>query len=87
MALSSADIVTPLADRLAQLPPFYGYKDVLTRVFSDDEDAFLDAWCDGRLPLAVRQTCAETMGDLLIQTWLLRRVVRQLTVLCTGVRV
>ena len=77
MAMPTVALLS-LTDRLDQLPTYYTYKDVLTIVFADDEDAFLDAYCDGRLPSAVRALCAGTMGDTLLQTWLLRRVVRQL---------
>lgn len=78
MPLSPLDTLIALPDRLAQLPPYFTYKDVLTIVFGEDEDAFLDAYCDGRLPLAVRAICEETLGVVRMQVWLLRRSVRLL---------
>lgn len=76
MPLSPLDTLISLPDRLAQLPTYYTYKDVFTVVFADDEDAFLDAYCDGRLPLAVRAVCEDTLGVVRMQVWLLRRLVR-----------
>lgn len=62
---------------LDQLPRFYGYRDVLA-CFGEDQDAFVDAFCDDTLPPAVRQTCLDTMGERLLEVWLLRRLVRQM---------
>lgn len=69
----------PLAT-LAALPRFYSARDVLDTCFGGDEDAFYTAWCDGSLPLAVRQTCEETLDPVRLQNALLRQIVRVLLV-------
>lgn len=61
---------------LAALPKYHTWREVLD-LYHGDEDAFLDAWCDGTLPLAIRGICEETLGYDRLQSWLLRRLVRQ----------
>lgn len=61
---------------LSTLPRYYTWRDVLA-LYGDDEDAFMEAWCDGTLPAAIRGGCEESLGQPRIQTWLLRRIVRQ----------
>lgn len=68
--------LAPLEDRLASLPRFYAHREVLEIVFGGDEDLFLDAWCDGSLPLNVRATCTASMGEALLGVWLQRRSCR-----------
>jgi hypothetical protein len=70
--------LVPLAERLASLPTYFSYKDVLSRGFDGDEDAFIDAWCSGTLPLRVREAILDTMPERLLECYLLRRIVRQL---------
>lgn len=65
------------AKRLAKLPKFFSWRDVLDDVFLGDEDAFASAWCDGSLPFEVRRHILETLPPLLGQMLLLRRIVRQ----------
>jgi hypothetical protein len=69
--------MSKVTERLAALPQFYSYKDVLA-VFDGDEDAFIDAFCDGTLPLATRTAIVETLNVQLLHVLLLRRVVRLL---------
>lgn len=65
----------PLATKLAALRRFYSHKDVLDDVFGGDEDAFIDAWVTGQLPLAVRQVVWEG-GAQWLNTLLLARLCR-----------
>ena len=67
--------------RIARLPVFYSYKDVLVDVCGDDEDLFLDCYCDGRFGPVVRRVIVDTMGPDLLTVWLLRRQVRLQTTL------
>lgn len=82
---SSSAVADPvessLADRLLALPRFYSYKDVLTDVFGGDEDAFVDAWCDGSLPPEVRGAITDTMASTVMQMYLQRRQIRQTNLL------
>lgn len=75
--LTPAAQAEALQDRLAHLPRFYSYRDVLHGVYDGDEDAFVDGVC-GDLPPAVREACLETMQPRTLETMLLRRIVRQL---------
>lgn len=68
--------VLTLADRLSLLPRFYSHQDILDCFAS--EDAFIDAYCDGTLPQAVRKTLLETAGVERLTVWLLTRQVRLL---------
>lgn len=62
---------------LARLSKFYGYRDVLREVYGDDEDAFTSGWCDGSLPVDVREAIMATIDPAKGQMLLLRRLVRQ----------
>lgn len=64
-------------ERLARLPQFFGWREVLEDVYDADEDAFTSAWCDGSLSLDVRRKILDTLPPLLGQMLLLRRIVRQ----------
>ncbi len=66
-----------LADRLAILPKYFGYADVLDLCFDGDEDRFLDAWVARQLPPAVQRACTETLAPIMLQNLLLCRLVRQ----------
>jgi hypothetical protein len=66
-----------LETRLATLPRFYTYKDVLEVGFAGNEDAFTLAYCDGSLPPEMRQVVLDTAGVALVTVWLLRLLVRQ----------
>ena len=68
---------TDLDARLARLPRYYTYKDVLALVFDGDEDAFTRAYCDGSLSAPVRDLITETAGDQRLLVLLLRLLVRQ----------
>ena len=57
---------------------FYSYRDVLDLLYAGDEDAFLDAWCDGTLPWAIRHACEDSMPPRTMELALLRRIVRLL---------
>ena len=69
-----------LAQRLAKLPQWYTYKEVLA-VCQGDEMVFIEAWCGTGFPPEVRAACRETMPAEYLQELLLRRVSRQLGVL------
>ncbi len=62
----------------ASLPKYYGWKDIAA-LYGDDEDRLVDAYCDGTLPPALRHAVNETVGPQLLQTWLLRKLIRQQT--------
>ena len=67
----------PVVDDLTKfLPKYYTWREVLD-LYRGDEDAFMDAWCDGTLPQVVRRACEDTLPPGVVQNWLLRRVVRQ----------
>jgi hypothetical protein len=75
-----------LEDRFSPLPRFYGYKDVLALCYGDDTDQFLDAFCDGSMPLAIRHVVEDTMDPNRLVAWLLRRMIRQLNELLVEAR-
>lgn len=62
---------------LSALSKYYTWRDVLA-LYGGDEDTFIDAYCDGTLPLEVRRTIDEQLSAGQLQVWLLRRVVRLL---------
>jgi hypothetical protein len=66
-----------LADRLAILPKYYRYADVLDLCFDNDEDAFVDAWIGRHLPAPVQRACLETLDPPTLQNMLLCRLIRQ----------
>ena len=57
---------------------YYGYLDILSDIFANDEVAFLEAWCMGRLPPTVQKACWESMQPGFMQYLLLRKIVQQL---------
>lgn len=59
---------------LESLPQFYGWREVLA--LFPDEEAFLDAYCDGTLPLVTRQVVRDTCPERTLECLLLRRLVQ-----------
>jgi hypothetical protein len=65
--------------KLATLPTFYGYREVLA-LFDGSEERFLDAWLADPpvgLPPEVRAVCRETLSPQTFGLLLLRRLIRQ----------
>lgn len=68
---------TPTAPDFATLPKVYDWTTVL-ELYGGDEDRFLDDYCDGTLPLAIRKEVERSIDPARLTLWLLRRVVRLL---------
>lgn len=67
-----------LPERLATLPKYYSYRDVLELVFAGDLDGFTDAVCDGTLSPMVIAAVLDTAPPRTLEILLLRRIVRLL---------
>ena len=77
--LASLVAQSDLEERLAGLPRYYTYKEVLQLAFFGDEDAFFAAWAAGALPAAIRRECLVSLPPRMLEVGLLRLQIQQTT--------
>lgn len=79
VAAPGASSLGTIEARLAALPTYYDWKDLL-RVFDADQDRLIDAYIDGTLGVAPRRVLEETLPPARLQAWLLRYAIRRLVI-------